>query len=366
MVTQHANGDGHDRARFVAMFASIQREISQHLIGLERVVKLSLAAFAAGGHVLLESPPGLGKTTLCKSLGQALGLTFKRVQFTPDLMPFDIIGSEKPSGEVDGMRLRFVPGPIFTTILLADEVNRAPPKTQAALLEAMAERQVTIPGSGQRERLSPLFFVIATQNPVEMEGTYELPEAQLDRFMMKLTIHVPPQDVLVEMLSRHATSLRAAEVRPISREVIDAPAGDTTALERELARMRQAALGHMGSFPFAERVARIVRLTNLRLLSEVEPRKDNSFPDIDLDLQRRIWHQIGEGASPRAALDLMRACQALAALEDRATSDWQHVRQLAFPVLGHRLRFTFEGAGLRSGSACQALLEAICDAVAGS
>ena len=356
-----------DRSRFVALYSQVQDEISASLSGMQEVTLLLLAAFVARGHVLLESPPGLGKTSLAKSVAQALGLEFKRIQFTPDLMPFDVIGSEKPTSSApgQGFGLEFVQGPIFTTILLADEINRAPAKTQAALLEAMAERQVSVSALGRALPLPEQFFVIATQNPVEMEGTYELPEAQLDRFMIKLQIPVPSQDVFEELLARRNGRDSGAQMtKPVARSFFRLPENDSRRLEDEVGRLSQSALLATGDFDFTQRIATLARLTNIRRLSSDPPTSDRLFPGIPLELQTSIWEQIAEGISPRAALDLMASCRALAALEDRAAPDWAQIRRLAPHVLSHRLQFTFEGSELRQSDKSRELIENVCDALA--
>src|SRR5258705_403237 len=186
---------------YVAKFGAIRSEIARVIVGQQEIVEGVLLALMAGGHVLLEGVPGLGKTLLVRTLGETMGLDFARVQFTPDLMPADIVGTNIIIEDETGEKMfRFQPGPVFTNLLLADEVNRATPKTQSALLEAMQERQVTV--GGTTYPLDGVFFVLATQNPLEMEGTYPLPEAQLDRFIFKVMVPFPSEEDLVTIMDR--------------------------------------------------------------------------------------------------------------------------------------------------------------------
>src|SRR5256884_4430610 len=195
--------------RFQELALGIERELAKFIVGQRELVRSVLIALIAGGHVLLEGQPGLGKTVLVRSLGDVLELAFARVQFTPDLMPADVTGTNIVTEDENGRRrFEFQPGPLFTNLLLADEINRATPKTQSALLEAMQERQVTV---GDRTRALPSpFFVLATQNPIELEGTYPLPEAQLDRFFFKLPVPFPGPEALAEIARRTTGVLEAA------------------------------------------------------------------------------------------------------------------------------------------------------------
>src|SRR5208283_2419494 len=200
-------------ADFARIFRRIQSEIHKAIVGHEQAIEELLSALFAGGHVLIEGVPGTGKTTLVKSLGQALNLSFNRVQFTVDLMPADITGTRVILSGADGRReFSFQPGPIFCHILLGDEINRATPKTQSALLEAMAERQVT--AGGVTYPLAPPYFVMATLNPIEMEGTYPLPEAQLDRFLFKVRLGYPGEEELVRIISA-TTGAPESPVEPV-------------------------------------------------------------------------------------------------------------------------------------------------------
>src|SRR5436190_13200207 len=199
--------------------AALRAEIGKVIVGNIEIVEGTLIAIFAGGHVLLEGVPGLGKTLLVRTLSEALELSFNRIQFTPDLMPSDILGTNLVVENPDGRReFQFQRGPIFAHLVLADEINRATPKTQSALLEAMQEKQVT--AGGEVRKLAEPFFVLATQNPIDQEGTYPLPEAQLDRFFFKLLVGYPSADELSEVLSRTTTGARASIQKVVTRELL--------------------------------------------------------------------------------------------------------------------------------------------------
>jgi MoxR-like ATPase len=301
----------HERAR------ALQQAIDQVILGRPELTRLVVASFLAGGHVLLEGLPGLGKTVLARALAHAAGLGMRRVQFTPDLMPTDITGTHVLD-EVDGRRtLRFIEGPVFTHFLLADEINRASPRTQAALLEAMAEG--TVSQLGETHPLPRPFFVIATQNPIDMEGTNPLPEAQLDRFAVKIQVGATRESTLLDILGRSPGGQLPLPA-PVLRDV-----GEARAL--------QAAVDEV---LLAEGVK--------RLISRVVAR---SLPD-DPGALPAVREHVRWGASPRGAIWLARLGRALALLDGRQSVGFEDVAEAAPHVLGHRLilRYTARLDGL--------------------
>jgi MoxR-like ATPase len=289
----------------------IMAQIRKALVGQDQVVKLTLIGLFAQGHCLLMGVPGLGKTLLVRTLASSLSLGFKRVQFTPDLMPSDITGTEviqedKATGE---RRFRFLEGPIFTNILLADEINRTPPKTQAALLEAMQEHQVTV--SGDRRNLDEPFFVLATQNPIEQEGTYPLPEAQMDRFMFQINVGYPTQEEEKEILNM-TTSGYIPAVQPVltQAEILDF---------QKL--VRRVNIGE----DVVDYILRLVRSSR-----NGEP----GSPDF-------INKWVSWGAGPRASQYLVIGGKAVAILDGRNEVTVADVNEVAHPVLGHRIQPNF-------------------------
>jgi MoxR-like ATPase len=315
----HVAPDEHGFAAAVATLRRVSAALDSVLIGQHRVHHMVLVGVLSRGHVLLEGMPGLGKTTLIRALGTLLGLDFKRVQFTPDLMPGDIVGSSILQQTSGGHReMIFQPGPIFTNILLADEINRASPKTQSALLEAMQESRATV--QGRTHVLPDPFFVLASQNPVELEGTYPLPEAQLDRFLLKVLVEMPGADVLEEIITtrRHGA---APDLAPV------AGPQDVAAL---FAAMHAVVLPR----PVARYIGRLVIATH--------PTGADA-PDL---VKRFVRH----GASPRAAIALGEASRAAAMLAGRSTVGFEDVRSVAAPVLRHRMILGYE-AGLERVSA---------------
>jgi MoxR-like ATPase len=301
---------------------ALRARLAERIVGQDEVVTMLLAAVLAEGHTLLVGVPGLAKTLLVKTLAEALGVSFARVQFTPDLMPADLIGTELLETDDAGRRhLQFHPGPIFTQLLLADEINRTPPKTQAALLEAMQERQVT--SMGQRHELAPPFLVVATQNPIEQEGTYPLPEAQLDRFMLSLTLDYPSEDEERRIV---------AQATDASRERTEAshPYPSEPIVTLEALRAGQALARRVPVAPSVVNLA--VALARATRPSEAEP---GSF----------VREHVAWGAGPRAGQHLVQMGQALALLDGRPAVGPDHLRRAAAAVLSHRVVPSYAALG---------------------
>ncbi len=311
---------------FRSDFSRVRQEIERVIVGQGRVVECALTALFAGGHVLLEGLPGLGKTELVKALARALHLQFRRIQFTPDLMPTDVLGTTVLNADDAGRyKLEFQAGPVFTQLLLADEINRATPKTQSALLECMQEATVTT--AGITRALTPPFMVLATQNPIEQEGTYPLPEAQLDRFLLKVDVPNLDRQGLNEVL------LRTEEGHPAPPEpVVDGPKIlAARALLREVV------------------VAPPVRDFAVRLVLATHP-TDPAAPE----LVRRC---VRFGASPRAAQALLRAGRVHALTEGRGHASFNDVRSFAREVLQHRILLNYDGQA--EGVRTPALVDAV-------
>ena len=294
-----------------AKVAALKASMSKVIIGQENVIDSLIICLLAGGHALVEGVPGLGKTLLVKSLSQATEMDFHRVQFTPDLMPSDIVGTEILEEEhATGKReFRFQQGPVFTQVLLADEINRAPPKTQSALLEAMQERAVTF--AGQTHKLPKPFFVLATQNPIEQAGTYPLPEAQLDRFLLRIDVGYPSEAEEVAMVSA-TTHAGLADAQPVM---------DVATLLRLQQLVRDIEIGeHLLLY-----ATRLVRATRPKESSVAAVRK-----------------HVGWGAGPRAGQALVLASKARALMHNRLAVTREDIAAMLLPVLAHRVLRNFE------------------------
>ncbi|WP_027135847.1 AAA family ATPase [Geminicoccus roseus] len=293
----------------VESLARVKEAVATVVYGQERVVEETLVTLLAGGHGLLVGVPGLAKTRLVETLGVVLGLSQKRVQFTPDLMPSDVLGSEVLDEAVDGRRsFRFIRGPVFAQLLMADEINRASPRTQAALLQAMQERRVTV--AGDDHDLPRPFHVLATQNPVEQEGTYPLPEAQLDRFLLQIDVEYPSE----------AAERRMVLVTTGGTEAVAPAVADTRALDQWQRLVRR--------LPIGDQVVDAI----LRLVRAARP-GSGVLPDLDRLL---AW-----GAGPRASQALALAVRARALLDGRMAPSVEDVRALARPVMRHRIAPSF-------------------------
>jgi len=325
--------DLRDAEELGVSFGRLVGEIGRVIVGQQRVVEELVIAMLAGGHCLLVGVPGLAKTLMVRTLAEAISLSFSRVQFTPDLMPADITGTEviQEDRSTGQREFRFLRGPIFANVVLADEINRTPPKTQAALLEAMQEHQVT--AGGNRHSLPDPFFVLATQNPIEQEGTYPLPEAQLDRFMFEIRVDYPTEDEEFEIV-RRTTGAESSRIQQVVSS-------------EQFSRLRQI----VRKVPVADHVIRhamqIVRLTR--------PGKERgAIPDF-------VRQFVSWGAGPRASQYLILGAKVRALLQGRTYVSTEDVRDIATPVLRHRIitNFNAEAEGIRAEDVIRKLIEAV-------
>ena len=304
-------------------YKQLRTEIAKVIVGQDETVNHVLYSIFAGGHSLLVGVPGLAKTLLVHTIAQAIGLDFKRIQFTPDLMPSDILGSEILD---ENRKFKFIKGPIFSNIILADEINRTPPKTQAALLEAMQERSVTI--AGHCHTLDAPFFVLATQNPIEQEGTYPLPEAQLDRFMFSIYLDYPSFDEEVEVV-KSTTSDKKVQVNPLFT------ADEIVKCQHLIRRI-----------PVADNVIEYA----VNLVSKTRPNTKNATKLVNEYIQ---W-----GAGPRASQNLILAAKVNAAIKGKFSPDIEDVKSVVFPILNHRIvkNYKAEAEGISEREIINSLL----------
>ncbi len=325
-ITDSASAEQLAVEQLLASRERIDSELAKVIVGQRDVIEQILIALLAGGHCLITGAPGLAKTLLVKSIARIFHLKFQRVQFTPDLMPADISGTEILQETETGRRMTFVPGPVFANIVLADEINRTPPKTQAALLEAMQEHQVT--AAGVRHPLPEPFFVLATQNPIEMEGTYPLPEAQLDRFMFNVVIDYLPEDDEVAVV-KQTTARAAAPIEPLFT-------GEDVLRFHDIVR----------KVPIAEDLIRMA----VQLAALSRPGQKNT-PDF-------VAQFVSWGAGTRAAQFLVLGAKARALLKGRAHVTPEDIRALAAPVLRHRILVNYraEAEGITVGNIIERLV----------
>jgi MoxR-like ATPase len=311
------------------VYQRITRDVSNVIVGQDPIVRLLLVSLFSRGHCLLVGVPGLAKTLLVKTLSEVLHLSFKRIQFTPDLMPADILGSELLQERERRLEFEYQPGPIFANLLLADEINRTPPKTQSALLEAMQERKITV--GGKSRNLPEPFLVVATQNPIEQEGTYPLPEAQLDRFMFSLYLDYPRKDEEMEIVRRTTLrelpsltpSVTVDEIMQVQRLVLAAPVSD-----------------HVIDYA-------------VELVTATRPNRMGALP--------AARDYIEWGAGPRASQYLILGAKALALIKGKVAPETEDVREVAFPVLQHRVitNYRATGAGKKSRDILETIMKAV-------
>lgn len=326
-----ANEDSAIVAKLREARARVKEEMAKVIVGQEDIIDSLLVGLLCRGHILLHGVPGLGKTLMARTLAHTLEMDFKRIQFTPDLMPSDITGTDVMEEDTTTGKhtLQFMPGPIFTNFLLADEINRTPPKTQAALLQAMQEREVSV--GRQTLTLKPPFYVVATQNPIEMEGTYPLPEAQVDRFMFSLRVKYPTVDEEVRIIKGTTSNLESH--------------ADTVLATDEVLRLQDLVRG----VPIADSVVRYAAM----LSSSTRPGEQGNIDS--------IHKYIAYGASPRASQFLVLGAKARAILAGKYHVDFEDIRSLAHPVLRHRLVLNFHARadGLDTDKIIDRLLELV-------
>ena len=315
--------------RFAELAGTIEREVGRVIVGQQQLVRQTLISLLAGSHALLEGVPGLGKTMLVRTMAEALELGFSRIQFTPDLMPADIVGTNIIVEEGGERRFRFQPGPIFSNLVLADEINRATPKTQSALLEAMQEHRVTV--AKQQYVLAEPFFVLATQNPLEMEGTYPLPEAQLDRFFFKIDVPFTSEEDLMAIMERTTGTAQIS--------VGKAASGADVIAMQQLAR----------EVPIATHVMAYA----IRILRGTHPDTDG-VPEL-------VSKYVRYGGSPRGAQALVGTAKIGALMDGRFNVSVDDIRAVALPSLRHRVILNFEGEA--EGITPEAVIRSILDAV---
>ena len=314
---------------FAERAATIEAEVGKVIVGQRELVRQTLVGLLANSHVLLEGVPGLGKTMLVRTIADVIDCSFNRVQFTPDLMPADITGTNILVEEAGSRVFRFQPGPIFANLVLADEINRATPKTQSSLLEAMQEHQVTV--ARNRYPLEPPFFVLATQNPLEMEGTYPLPEAQLDRFLLKVMVPFPSEEDLVAIIDRTTGA--------------EAPKAEAVTTAAEIREMQQLAR----AVPIAPHITAYA----VSVLAATHP-DNRRAPSL-------VRQYVRYGGSPRGAQSLVAAGKILALMDGRFNVGIDDVRAAALPALRHRVILNFEGEA--EGISSEAVVRAILDEV---
>ena len=314
-------------AQFSENFKSVREEVGKFIVGQEEVVENVLIAVLCGGHVLLEGVPGLGKTALVNTLAKAMNLDFGRIQFTPDLLPSDVVGTQVLVENEGRRELQFQPGPVFCNILLADEINRATPKTQSALLETMQEKRVTV--ANKTHTLAAPFFVLATQNPIENDGTYPLPEAQLDRFFFKLEVPLPSHDEFSEILNRTAGNT-TPEISPVinGEQIIE-----------------------MGKTLREIPIEASVQDYLVKVVRQTHPTNESA--------PKKVLNYVRNGASPRAAQAILSAARARALLDNRFHVSREDINAAAIPAMRHRLIMSFEGEaeGIKPDELIQAAIK---------